>query len=284
MVFLGLFWATDPIRSADESNKATQLIRVSQGLKVNYKYLKGIGSSVANYGDEKDAQLYKRCLQHHIETEILHLQMDLGKGFEELRRTQALTIQLYYRILEENIHRAELDMVHLTKISSGKRKPQTYHYLQMGFREIAVAKNKLLTAKNTHPIQFLKKLEDVSYALKSVKQAQKYIIRLAILHEGAYESAEEVSGDFEKIKMEISRILPKQSKKYTRYHYDANFQVYDKPDIFQEVWNNPQLHELANPLDGFDKAYVRNPSLPPIPKNDPENKNNQVTPDDNTKE
>ncbi|MCC5815044.1 MAG: hypothetical protein JJT78_09830 [Leptospira sp.] len=254
------------IFSSDESNKATQLIRVSQGLKENYHYLKSIGSSVSNYGDEIDEKLYTRSLQHHIETEILHLQMDLGKAYEELRRTQELTIQLYYRIIEANIKRAEQDLIHLTKVSSGKRKTHSYHYLQMGFREIAIAKAKLTTAKNTHPQLFLMKLQDSSYALRSLKQAQKYIIRLAILHDGVYESEEDDTKEFSKLKMEITRVLSNDLDKYMRYHYDANFTVYDRKDIFEDVWNNPNLHELANPLEGYDKSYIRNPEIPKSPK------------------
>jgi hypothetical protein len=254
------------IFSSNESSKATQLIRVSQGLKENYHYLKSIGSSVSNYGDEVDEKLYTRSLQHHIETEILHLQMDLGKAYEELRRTQELTVQLYYRIIEANIIRAEKDLIHLTKVSSGKRKTHTYHYLQMGFREIAIAKKKLMTAKNAHPQLFLMKLQDSSYALRSLKQAQKYIIRLAILHDGVYETEEDDTKEFSKLKMEITRVLSNDLDKYMRYHYDSNFIVYDKKDIFEDVWNNPNLHELANPLEGFDKSYIRNPDMPKFPK------------------
>lgn len=237
------------------------MIRVSQGLKENYKYLKEIGPSVSNHGTEMEKKLYTRCLQHHIETEILHLQMDLGKAYKELRRTQNLTVQLYYKILDENIQRAEIDLIQLTKLSSGKRKTNTYHYLQMGFREIAVAKKKLMTARNTHPQLFLMKLQDASYSLRSIKQAQKYIIRLAILHEGSYESEEE-PGNFADLKSEIERVLPNARNKYLRYHYDSNFLSYDKMDIFQEVWNDPKLAELANPLEGFDKPYIRNPEMP----------------------
>lgn len=270
------FGGSGNIFSSDESNKATQLIRVSQGLKENYNYLRSIGPSVSNYGDAMDEKLYTRCLQHHIVTEILHLQMDLGKAYEELRKTQELTIQLYYRILDANITRAEQDMIQLTKISSGKRKTNTYHYLQMGFREIAIAKKKLMTARNTHPQLFLMKLQDANYSLRSLKQSQKYIIRLAILHDGSYESEEEDTKEFDKLKMEITRVLQKNPDKYLRYHYDSNFLVYDRKDIFEDVWNNPNLQELANPLEGYDKSYIRNPPLPSKEENNISGNNTQT--------
>lgn len=265
LIYLLILVGSVPMDSADDSNKATQLIRVSQGLKENYFYLKTIGASVANYGDDTDEILYKRCLQHHIETEILHLQMDLGTAYEELRRTQELTIQLYYRILEANIKRAELDLILLTKRAHNNKKTNTHYYLNMGFREIAVAKKKLMTARNTHPLLFLMKLQDANYSLRSLKQSQKYILRLALLHEGAYESEEENISEFNAMKTEIIRVLPNSTEKYLRYHYDIHFKVYDKEDLFHKIWNNPNLHELANPLEGFESAYVRNPSLPFLP-------------------
>ncbi len=265
LLLLSLLGLSLPMDSADDSNKATQLIRVSQGLKENYFYLKSIGASVANYGNEMDEALYKRCLQHHIETEILHLQMDLGLAYEEMRRTQELTVQLYYRVLDANIKRAEMDLILLAKLAHNRKKKNTQHYLTMGFREVAVAKKKLMTAKNTHPLLFLMKLQDSNYALRSLKQAQKYIVRLALLHEGAYESEEEEINEFEAMKTEIIRVLPNSTEKYLRYHYDIYFRVYDKEDLFERIWNRPDLHELATPLQDFDPAYIRNPTLPYIP-------------------
>lgn len=251
--------------SSADSNKATQLIKVSQGLKENIFYLKAIAPSVSNYGDELDEKIFTRALQHQIETEILQLQFDLGLAYSEMRRTQEITIQLYYRILEANIANTEMNLIRLTKLSYGKEKTSSHHYLQMGFREIAVAKQKFITAKNTHPQLYLMKLQDASYALRSIKQAQKYVIQLALLHDGAYESEEDALTDFNALKLEIQRVLTNDLDLYMRFHYDANFQVYDRKNIFEEIWNEPRLHELANPLEGVDASYVRRPTLPEVP-------------------
>lgn len=235
------------------------------GLKDNYFYLKTIGPSVANYGTEKDKALYKRCLQHHIETEILHLQMDLGLAYEELRRTQELTILLYYNILEANIQRVEQDLGKLAKLAHNNYKTQTRHYLSMGYRELAVAKRKLLSAKNTHPQLYLMKLQDSNYALRSLKQAEKYIVRLALLHEGVYESEEQDILEFDAMKVEIIRVLPQAADKYLRYHFDIYFKVYDQEDLFEKIWQNPDMHELALPLEDIDPPYIRRPIIPPPP-------------------
>jgi hypothetical protein len=263
VVFLVLI--TIPRHASDQSNKATQLIKVTMGMKDNYQFLKMIGPSVSNFGDEQDYKIYKRALQHQVETELLQLQMELGTAYEEMRRTQKISLELYYRILDANIDRVEFELIRLTKVANGLEKTQTHHYLQMGFRELAVAKRKLLIARNTHPQLFLIKLQDCSFALKSVKQAQKYIILLGLLHDGEYESEDE-KDSFEAMKMEIQRVFLEKSDKYLRFHYDTNFMTYDNRDLFEEIWNKPDLEELMNPLPGIDDAYIRNPNLPKIPE------------------
>lgn len=260
------------LSSASESNKATQLIKVAQGLKENDHFLKSIGPSVSHIDDTAIQEVYIRAIRHHIETEILHLQMDLGMAYDELRRTQAITIELHYRVLDANIRQVEGDLLRLTKLSHGNRKTHTKHFLEMGYRELAVAKNKLLTARNTHPQQYLKKLQDSSYALRSLKQAQKYILRLAFLHDASYIADESDPKTFDEWKFEVERILGHNLDYYMRYLYDSHFKVYDKKDIFLETWNDPKLYELANPLVGVDDAYVRRPEIPRF-ETDPTNPN-----------
>ncbi|WCL49427.1 adhesin OmpL37 family surface protein [Leptospira sp. GIMC2001] len=254
------------LSSSDQSNKSTQLIKVTEGMRANYNYLKDIGPSIANFGEPQDEKIYTRALQHQIETELLQLQMDLGKGYSEMRRTQFITLQLYYRIVDAGIKTLEYEMIRLTKLSNNRTKTNTHFYLKLGFREIAVAKMKILLAKNKHPQLYLLKLQDASYALQSLKQCEKYIIRLGLLHDGSYESEEDELESFEALKLEIQRVIPNDTDRYLRYHYDSYFTVYDRRDIFYEVWNDPKLEELAIPLEGVDEAYIRKESYPDIPR------------------
>ncbi|MCG9873639.1 MAG: hypothetical protein MH321_02505 [Leptospiraceae bacterium] len=263
--FLILLCFSWTLSYSNQSNKSTQLIKVTIGMKENYDHLKSISPSVSNFGSDTEKVLFRRALQHHIETELLQLQMDLGKGFDELRRTQKIMIQLFLKVVESNIERTEKDLIRLTRISNRLEKTNTHHYLSMGFREIAVAKKKVLTARNSHPQIYINKIRDLSYALQSVKQAQKYVVLLALLHEGEYDSEEELENNFDVIKLEIQRVIPKNSDYYTRCHYDSNFKVYDSEDAFETIWNEPKLQELSTGIDGVDDAYFRNEDSPEVP-------------------
>ncbi len=263
ILFSFLSWS---LSYSNQSNKATQLIKVTLGMKENYEHLKSINPSVSTFGTEAEKAIFKRALQHHIETELLQLQMDLGKGFEELRRTQEIMIKLFSKVVEENINRTESDLIRLTKLSYGKEKTNTHHFLSMGFREVAVAKQKLLIARNSHPHLYINKIRDLSYALQTIKQGQKYVVRLALMHEGEYESDQDDLNDFDSLKMEIERVLPGKSEYYLKCHYDNNFQIYSAENLFESIWNDPNLHELAVELKDIDPPYVRLESFPEIPK------------------
>lgn len=264
-IFLVLLFFSWSFSYSNQSNKSTQLIKVTLGMKENYGHLRSISPSVSNFGTESEKILFRRALQHHIETELLQLQMDLGKGFDELRRTQKIMIQLFLKVVESNIDRSENDLIRLTRISNRLEKTNTHHYLSMGFREIAVAKKKVLTAKNSHPLIYINKIRDLSYALQSIKQAQKYVVLLALLHEGEYDSDEETENDFDALKLEIKRVVPKKSDYYIRCHYDNNFKIYDSEDLFETIWNEPNLHELATGIEGVDAAYFRDEDMPEVP-------------------
>ncbi|MBM9546200.1 hypothetical protein JWG40_04185 [Leptospira sp. 201903074] len=246
------------------SSKATQLIRVSYGLKDNYEFLRILNSTISNRGTEDQKKYFKRCVQHHIESEILHLQMDLGRSYAELRRTQGLLIQLYIFVLEDEIEELEIELGRLARLANGKEKTETKSYLRLGYREIAVAKQKLLVGKNIRPYLYLMKLQELAYSLKSLKQAEKYIVLLGLLHDSIDELDKE-SRSFEDLVHEVNRIIVTDREKYLRLLYDSHFDSYGTLDYYELIWKQPDLHELAAGIPGFDPSYVRNPEEPVPP-------------------
>ncbi|TGL08191.1 hypothetical protein EHQ43_03880 [Leptospira bouyouniensis] len=246
------------------SSKATQLIRVSYGLKDNYEFLRILNSTISNRGTEDQKKYFKRCVQHHIESEILHLQMDLGKSYAELRRTQALLIQLYIHVLEDEIEELEIELGRLARLANGKEKTETKLYLRLGYREIAVAKQKLIVGKNIRPYLYLMKLQELAYSLKSLKQAEKYIVLLGLLHDSIDEFDKE-SRSFEAMVNEVIRIIVSDKEKYLRLLYDSHFDSYGTLNYYEQIWKQPDLHELSTGIPNFDPAYFRNPEEAKIP-------------------
>ncbi|WP_411824398.1 adhesin OmpL37 family surface protein [Leptospira sp. 'Mane'] len=255
-ILMAIAWTES---SPDQSSsKATQLIRVSYGLKDNYEFLRILNSTVTNRGTEDQKKYYKRCIQHHIESEILHLQMDLGRSYAELRRTQGLLIRLYILILDEEVQDLEVELSRLARLANGKEKTETKLYLRLGYREIAVAKQRLMVGKNIRPYLYLMKLQELAYSLKSLKQAEKYIVLLGLLHDSIDDfNPEERS--FPQLVAEVNRIIVNDTEKYLKLLYDSQFDSYGAINFYESVWKQPDMFELAQGIPNFDPSYVRNP-------------------------
>jgi|JI8StandDraft_1071087.scaffolds.fasta_scaffold01085_6 hypothetical protein len=248
----------------DQSSKATQLIRVSYGLKDNYEFLKILSSTITNRGSDEQKKYFKRCVQHHIESEILHLQMDLGRSYAELRRTQGLLIALYIMVLDEEVKELDEELGRLARLANGKEKTETRLYLRLGYREIAVAKQRLLVGKNIRPYLYLMKLQELSFSLKSLKQAEKYIVMLGLLHDSIDELNRE-NRSFAGLVSEVNRIIIRDREKYLKFLYDSNFDSYSEISYYDGIWKQPDLHELATAIPNYDPAYVRRPEEAKLP-------------------
>ncbi|TGN17098.1 adhesin OmpL37 family surface protein [Leptospira idonii] len=240
------------------SSKATQLIRVSYGLKDNYEFLRILNSTITNRGTEDQKKYFKRCIQHHIESEILHLQMDLGRSYAELRRTQGLLIKLYILVLEDEIADLDVELGRLARLANGKEKTETKLYLRLGYREIAVAKQKFIIGKNIRPYLYLMKLQELAFALKSLKQTEKYIVLLGLLHDSVDEFDREARS-FAGLVGEVNRIIVNDREKYLKLLYDSQFDSYNAISFYEGVWKQPDLFELAQGIPNFDPKYERNP-------------------------
>jgi hypothetical protein len=257
-IFLLFLIAWTEMIPDQSSSKATQLIRVSYGLKDNYEFLKILSSTITNRGSDLQKKYFKRCVQHHIESEILHLQMDLGRSYAELRRTQGLLITLYTLVLDEEVLELDIELGRLARLANGKQKTETKLYLRLGYREIAVAKQRLMVGKNIRPYLYLMKLQEFSFALKSLKQAEKYIVMLGLLHDSIDDFNRDVKS-FEGLVAEVNRIIFKDREKYLKFLYDSNFDSYSEISYYDGIWKQPDLQELASEIPNFDPAYVRIP-------------------------
>jgi len=251
---------------ADQASlKATQLIRVGIGIKENHLLIKEMNSTITNRGTEEQKRLYKRCIQHHIESEILYHEMDLGVSYAELVRTQTLLVRLYSLVIKEEIDELKEELVRLARLSSGKEKPETKEFFRLGFRQIAVAKQKWTTGHNTRPYLPSIKLRDYSFALHSLKDGEKYIVLLGLLHDsnGEFENDKK---SFQELESEIVRLISSDKQKYIRFLYDSRFLNYGDSDFFKTTWENPNLEELEMALADFDPPYKRRPTTPQTEK------------------
>ncbi|EMJ90817.1 adhesin OmpL37 family surface protein [Leptospira alstonii] len=243
--------------SADySSNGATHLVRVERGLKTNEFLIRALNSSISNLGSETDKALYKRIIQHHVETNELYFQFDLEKSYFELKRTQNLLLILYSDLIEtsKKTIRGELNSLGQKTIRGTETKPKKH--LELAYRELAAAEQKKTIADNTRPYLQPIKLELLYESLKLLKQSRKYVVLLSMEYLSDFPPDPE-SEDFLGILNEINRAMFSRKDEFAKIHFDNHFHAYSGENLYDTYWQNPALEELEKPLGDVDAAYLR---------------------------
>ncbi|TGL63453.1 adhesin OmpL37 family surface protein [Leptospira sarikeiensis] len=239
-----------------DSNRATALIRVERGLKQNEFHLKAINSTISNYGTEEDKALYRRCLQHHIETFTLYLQFDLGHSYDEMRQTQRLLVLLYSKVVEASATTVRRELDFLSKYALRTKDAEARHHLEMGYREYGASNQKKIIADNTRPYLPGIKTQYLYESLKLLKQSREYVILLSLKFLSDFEPDLQTT-EFEEIYNEINRAMFTKADHYSRIHFDNHFNIYNAANLYESTWENPGLQELEKALGDLDPATDR---------------------------
>ncbi|MFB5652705.1 adhesin OmpL37 family surface protein [Leptospira wolffii] len=244
------------IRADLDSNRATALIRVERGLKQNEFHLKAINSTISNYGTEADKALYRRCLQHHIETFTLYLQFDLGHSYDEMRQTQRLLVLLYSQVVESSGQRVRKELDYLSKFALRTKDAEVRKHLEMGYREFGASNLKKTIALNTRPYLPGIKTQYLYEALKLLKQSREYVVLLSLKFLSDFEPDLQTT-EFEEIYNEINRAMFSKADHYVRIHFDNHFHIFNAENLYESTWENPGLQELEKALGDIDPASDR---------------------------
>ncbi|PJZ78520.1 adhesin OmpL37 family surface protein [Leptospira neocaledonica] len=239
-----------------DSNRATALVRVERGLKQNEFHLKAINSTISNYGTEEDKALFRRCLQHHIETFTLYLQFDLGHSYDEMRQTQRLLVILYSKAVEASASNVRRELDFLSKYALRTKDAEARHHLEMGYREYGASNQKKIIADNTRPYLPGIKTQYLYEALKLLKQSREYVILLSLKFLSDFEPDLQTT-EFEEIYNEINRAMFSKADYYNRIHFDNHFHIFNSPNLYEATWENPGLQELEKALGDIDPASDR---------------------------
>lgn len=242
--------------SGTENYSSKGNLQVAFGAEENQLILKSIDSSVSNFGDEEEKKLYKRCIQHYIEFQSLHTAGDYGRAYESVRTTQRLLVILYERILTKNILFIRFEINRLARVAKGKERTETNAFLRLALRDLSEAEQKLIIAKNTRPYLYLLKLRDMLFSLKILKHSAKFLVLLALLHNTDF-PIEIENTSFESLNEDIDRAISQDKEKYLTIHWDNHFKTYVGDGIYTMTMYEPNMEELAKPLDEIDPAYVR---------------------------
>lgn len=244
------------IQSDQDSNKATQLIWVERGLKSNRFFIEAIDATISNYGDEIEKSVYKRCIQHQIETNILQMQFELGSSYDEMKRTQDLLNKLYNYLVLSEYRKVKSELSQLGKPVAQNQNAEAKAHLSLGFQELAKASQKILISRNTREYLYKNRIELLYQALKHIKQARKYVLLLSLRYESLYEPSLSDSS-FSALESQIQGSMGPRSDEFLRMLYDNEFHLFRTKSKFKEFWDEPDLGSLEKPLDGWDSAYLR---------------------------
>ncbi len=246
-----------------ENFSSSQNLQVAYGVEENQLILQTINSSVSNFGNDNEKKLYKRCIQHYVESQILYIESDYPKAYKEIRQTQKLLILLYEKVLEKNISMIRSELNRLGSISRGREKTETLAFLRMGFRDLEEAEQKFVFAKNTRPFLYLLKLREMLFALKILKHSGIFVILLELLHEADF-PANISETEFEKVGYEIKRVISKDKEKFLMIHWDNYFKTLHGDGVYPTIWLKPDLEELSASFGEIDPPYARrDPQLQP---------------------
>ncbi|EJP01789.1 hypothetical protein J9305_01185 [Leptospira interrogans] len=238
------------------SNGATHLVRVERGIKTNEFLIQALNSTISNLGSEANKALYKRIIQHHVETNQLYFQFDLEKSYSELKRTQDLLVILYSDVIESSRKtiRGELDSLGQKAIRETETKPKKH--LEMAYRELSAAEQKKNISDNTRPYLQPIKLELLYESLKLLKQSRKYVVLLSMKYLSDFPPDPETE-DFTGILNEINRAMFSRKDEFAKIHFDNHFHTYSGENLYDSYWQDPALEELEKPLGEIDSAYSR---------------------------
>ncbi|PJZ69856.1 hypothetical protein CH373_10820 [Leptospira perolatii] len=257
LCFLAVLGTPTNVLNADlDSNRATALLRVERGLKENEFHLKAINSNMSNFGTEEQRALYKRCIQHHVETFTLYLQFDLPHSYDEMRQTQRLLVRLYSDTVETYKTQILRELDYLSKFGLRGKDAEAIHHLEMGYRELGAAQIKKTLADNSRPYLPGIKTQYLYEALKLLKQSRKYVVLLSLKYLSDFQPALE-SNEFEEVFSEINRAMFSNADKYSRIHFDNNFKIYNADNLYEATWETPKLEELERAFGEIDPASDR---------------------------
>lgn len=239
-----------------DSNRATALLRVERGLKQNEFHLKAINSTISNFGTEEEKALYRRCLQHHIETFTLYLQFDLSHSYDEMRQTQRLLVLLYSSVVNASGQKVRKELDYLSKFALRSPDAEARKHLEMGYREYGASNQKKTIAENTRPYLPGIKTQYLYESLKLLKQSREYVVLLSLKFLSDFEPDLQ-STQFEEIYNEINRAMFSKADQYVRIHFDNHFHIFNSENLYESTWENPGLQELEKALGDIDPASDR---------------------------
>ncbi len=174
-----------------------------KGLKDNRYFFYFIDTSVTNLGDNEQQKIFKESIQRDMIAQILYMKFSFSDSFKEVRHSQKLLINLYQKTLTKDIAITLklLNSFAPEVINTKNRKAR--HYLSLGYRDVAVARQYLLMADNYRQSLYSMRLYKYAKAIKKAKHGKRYAFMAILESRQVRESPFTIEKEIQKLYQEM---------------------------------------------------------------------------------
>jgi len=237
------------------SLSAGQQRHAEKGLKDNRYFFYFINSSVSNLGSEEQKALYREAIQRDLIARILYMKFSFHDSFVEIRKAQKLLIDLYRTTLQKDIAAARELLNGFAPEVINTNDSKARHYINLGYRDLAVTRQLLLMADNYRETLYSMRLDKYVRAIKRIKIAKRYAFLCIVESRKIREKPEQVQerintayGEMHKTNdearmEELRRQLMKDKEQLELARADLGYLSFDR------------LHELIMTISGDKKDY-----------------------------
>jgi len=145
-----------------------------KGLKDNRYFFYFINSSVSNLGSKEEKKIFKEAIQRDMIAQILYMKFSFHDSFVEIKHAQKILIDLYKKTLKNDIDTTLKLLNSFAPEVVNKKNKKARHYLSLGYRDVAIARQFLLMADNYRQTLFSMRLYKYVRAIKKAKHGKRY--------------------------------------------------------------------------------------------------------------
>lgn len=148
---------------------------VEKILRENRYFIEFANVSVSNFGSPENEKSLKQANQHNFNANLYYLESNYVDAFREVRLSQEILLDLFYDILQKRYiedARMLLDLNAPIIIQSKDRK--SAHFLQLGYRDVEVARQFRDMGYNYNRFLFSNKIRYYIDAIKRARRAKRF--------------------------------------------------------------------------------------------------------------
>ena len=162
------------------SLKSGEQRNAEKGLNDNRYYFYFINSSISNFGTDEQKAKFRESIQRDMIAQILYMKFTFHESFTEIRKAQGLLIELYRSVLSSDISMTMKLLNGFAPEVAHGRDSGARHYLRLGYRDVALARQYMVMADNFRESLFSMRLYKYVEAIKLAKHGKRYAF-LAVL-------------------------------------------------------------------------------------------------------